>query len=238
MTVAVVTGGSTGIGAAICRHMLDAGYHVVSIARRPPDDPRCEHVPANLLDPQATAQAVRQVATRHDITHVVHNAGDIRPAPLALVTTADLMALTQLHLSAALTLTQAALPSMRAAGFGRIVLLSSCAALGQLGRTAEAATKSALTGLARTWALELAPDGITVNVIAPGPIRETEMFHTEIQADSPREDALADAIPVKRLGEPDDVAKAVMFFASPESSFITGQTLFVCGGSSIGSLAI
>jgi NAD(P)-dependent dehydrogenase (short-subunit alcohol dehydrogenase family) len=127
---------------------------------------------------------------------------------------------------------------MRAMGFGRIVLISSRAALGLATRTAYSATKAGMIGMARTWALELAPDGITVNVVAPGPIRETEMFHDVVPADSPREEALAAAIPVKRLGAPDDVAQAVMFFAGPASSFITGQTLFVCGGSSIGSLAI
>jgi 3-oxoacyl-[acyl-carrier protein] reductase len=238
MTIAVVTGGSTGIGAAICSHMLDAGYHVISIARREPADPRCEHVEADLLDPIATAQAAQDIVRRHAITHVVHNAGVIRPALLPDVTTADLIALTHLHLNAAMTLTQSALPAMRAAGFGRIVLISSRAALGLATRTAYSATKSGMIGMARTWALELAPDGITVNVVAPGPIRETEMFHDVIPADSPREEALAAAIPVKRLGAPDDVAQAVMFFASPASSFITGQTLFVCGGSSIGSLTI
>jgi 3-oxoacyl-[acyl-carrier protein] reductase len=238
MTVAVVTGGSTGIGAAICGHMLDAGYHVVSLSRREPADPRCEHVAVDLLDPVATAQAAQDIAERHAITHVVHNAGVIRPALLPDVGPADLAALTQLHLNAALTLTQAALPSMRAAGFGRVVLISSRAALGLATRTAYSATKAGMIGMARTWALELAPDGITVNVVAPGPIRETEMFHEVIPVDSPREEALAAAIPVKRLGVPDDVARAVMFFASPASSFITGQTLFVCGGSSIGSIAI
>lgn len=238
MSVAVVTGGSTGIGAAICAHMLDAGYHVVSIARREPADPRCEHIEADLLDPIATAQAATDIAARHAVTHVVHNAGAIRAAWLADVTTADLMALAQLHLGAALVLAQAALPAMRTAGFGRIVLISSRAALGLATRSAYSATKAGLIGLARTWALELAPDGITVNVVAPGPIRETEMFHDVIPADSPREEALAAAIPVKRLGAPDDVARAVMFFASPASSFITGQTLFVCGGSSIGSITI
>jgi 3-oxoacyl-[acyl-carrier protein] reductase len=238
MTVAVVTGGSTGIGAAICIHMLEAGYHVVSLARREPADPRCEHVEVDLLDPIATTQATQEIAERHAITHVVHNAGVIRAALLPEVTADDLAALTQLHLNAALTLVQAALPSMRAAGFGRIVLISSRAALGLATRTAYSATKAGMIGMARTWALELAPDGITVNVVAPGPIRETEMFHDVIPADSPREEALAAAIPVKRLGAPDDVAQAVMFFASPASSFITGQTLFVCGGSSIGSLAI
>ncbi|MDB5402247.1 MAG: short-chain dehydrogenase, partial [Rhodopila sp.] len=180
----------------------------------------------------------QEIAERHAITHVVHNAGVIRAALLPEVTGDDLTALTQLHLNAALTLVQAALPSMRAAGFGRIVLISSRAALGLATRTAYSATKAGMIGMARTWALELASDGITVNVVAPGPIRETEMFHDVIPADSPREEALAAAIPVKRLGAPDDVAQAVMFFASPASSFITGQTLFVCGGSSIGSLAI
>jgi 3-oxoacyl-[acyl-carrier protein] reductase len=238
MTIAVVTGGSAGIGAAICTHMLDAGYHVVCVSRREPADLRCEFVETDLLDPIATTQAAAYIAKRHAVTHVIHNAGAIRAALLADVATSDLMALTQLHLNAALTLAQAALPSMRAAGFGRIVLISSRAALGLTTRTVYSATKAGMIGMARTWALELAPDGITVNVVAPGPIRETEMFHDVIPADSPREEALAAAIPVKRLGAPDDVAQAVMFFANPASSFITGQTLFVCGGSSIGSITI
>ena len=96
-----------------------------------------------------------------------------------------------------------------------------------------------MIGMARTWALELAPDGITVNVVAPGPIRETEMFHAGHSGRQPAvRRRLPRLIPVKRLGAPDDVAQAVMFFASPASSFITGQTLFVCGGSSIGSITI
>ncbi len=238
MTIAIVTGGSAGIGAAICTHMLDAGYYVISLARRPPADIRCEFVEVDLLDPAATTQAAQDIAARHAVSHIVHNAGAIRAQLLADVTTTDLAALTQLHLNAALTITQAALPAMRSAGFGRIILISSRAALGLATRTAYSATKAGMIGMARTWALELAPDGITVNVVAPGPIRETEMFHAVVPADSPREEALAAAIPVKRLGAPDDVAHAVMFFASPQSSFITGQTLFVCGGSSIGSLTI
>ena len=238
MTVAGGAGGSAGIGAAICSHLREAGHHVVSIARREPRDLRCEHVEADLLDPIATAQAAQDVVQRHAVSHIVHNAGAIRAALLPDIGVDDMTALTQLHLNAASTLVQAALPSMRAAGFGRIILISSRAALGLPGRTVYSATKAGMIGMARTWALELAPVGITVNVVAPGPIRETEMFHTVIPADSPREEALAAGIPVKRLGAPDDVARAVLFFAASESSFITGQTLFVCGGSSIGSLAI
>ena len=82
----------------------------------------------------------------------------------------------QLHLGAAITLVQAALPAMKRNRFGRIVLMSSRGALGLATRTAYAATKSGMVGMARTWALELAGDGITVNVVAPGPISDTEMF--------------------------------------------------------------
>jgi NAD(P)-dependent dehydrogenase (short-subunit alcohol dehydrogenase family) len=92
--------------------------------------------------------------------------------------------------------------------------------------------------MGRTWALELAPHGITVNMVAPGPIQGTAMFHEIVPAGSERETALAAAIPMKRLGQPQDVANAVLFFASDEASFVTGQVLYVCGGASVGTLAI
>ena len=92
--------------------------------------------------------------------------------------------------------------------------------------------------MGRTWALELAPHGITVNMVAPGPIQGTHMFHEIVPAGSEREMALANAIPMKRLGRPEDVANAVLFFASNESSFVTGQVLYVCGGASVGTLVI
>lgn len=240
LNIAVVTGGSTGIGAEICRTMLDAGYEVISLARRKSDwsHAKLTGVVADLLDADATAQAAADIAARHAVTHLIHNAGAIRPALLPDAKLADLQALTQLHLGAALTLAQAFLPGMKQAGFGRIVLMSSRGALGLQTRSNYSATKAGMIGMARTWALELAPAGITVNVVAPGPIADTEMFRSVIPEGDAREKTLAAAIPVKRLGRSDDVARAVMFFADRRNGFVTGQTLYVCGGASVGTLVI
>jgi 3-oxoacyl-[acyl-carrier protein] reductase len=239
-STALVTGTSTGIGKVICEHLLASGFEVVALARRPTDlsHPRLHSLSVDLADRAATAQAARELAQRFAITTVVHNAGIIRPALLADVQLADLDSLTELHLGSAITLVQAALPAMRAARFGRIVLLSSRGALGLATRSVYSATKAGLIGMARTWALELAPEGITVNVVAPGPIRGTEMFHEVVPAESERERKLAEAIPVKRLGTPEDVARAVDFFVEPGNSFVTGQVLYVCGGASVGTVTI
>jgi NAD(P)-dependent dehydrogenase (short-subunit alcohol dehydrogenase family) len=236
----VVTGGAAGIGAEICRHMLDAGYEVISLGRGKPDGSheRFSAHDVDLLDQEAVRKIASELAERHSITHLVHNAGAIRPASLPETTTEDLQALTQLHIGAALILTQAFMQGMKTARFGRIILISSRGALGLANRTAYGATKAGMIGLARSWALELAPSGITVNVVAPGPVGGTEMFRGVIPQGDPREQTLAAAIPVKRLGRVDDVARAVMFFADRDNDFITGQTLYVCGGASLGSLPI
>ena len=238
--IAVVTGGASGIGAEISRHLLDAGYEVVSLSLAKPDftHTRLHSVEANLFDAKATAEAARDIAARYEVSHFVHNAGVIRPASIADTSVDDVQALTQLHIGAAVSLTQAFLPAMKAAGLGRIVLISSRGALGLANRTAYGATKAGLIGLARSWSLELAPTGITVNVVAPGPIGGTDMFHGIIPKGDPREQGLAAAIPVKRLGRADDVARAVLFFSDRANSFVTGQTLYVCGGSSVGTLVI
>lgn len=237
--VAIVTGASGGIGRAIAEAMLAAGHHVVSLDRRMPDwsHARFETVEVDLFDPKATAEVARDVAARHAVSHVVHNAGIIRPNLIEQVTPDDIAALSQLHLGAALTLVQAALLGMKQRHFGRIVLIASRAALGAATRTAYSATKSGMFGMARTWALETAAHGITVNLVAPGPV-ETDMFHEVIPQGSPKVEQLARSIPVGRIGRPEDVARAVMFFASRDADFITGQALYVCGGASIGSIAL
>ena len=238
--VAVVTGASSGIGAEICRQMLAADYDVIALGFGKPKEihERLHAIEVDLMDRAATEQMAKEIASRFSVSHVVHNAGVIRPALLPDVKLDDLDALTQLHLGAVISLAQAVLPSMKQARFGRIILISSRGALGLQTRTVYAATKAGMIGLARTWALELAADGITVNVIAPGPIGDTEMFRSVIPANSEREKALAEAIPVKRLGRSDDVARAVMFFCDRANGFVTGQTLYVCGGSSVGTIVI
>ena len=168
----------------------------------------------------------------------MHNAGLIRPDLVEDVALADYDYLSQVHIGAAISLTQAVLPQMKSQQFGRIVLITSRAALGLQTRTSYSATKSGMMGMARTWALELGQHGITVNTVAPGPIQDTEMFEAVIPPGSEKISTLAAGIPVKRLGRSEDVAHAVDFLLAEASGFITGQTLMVCGGASLGSLAL
>lgn len=234
----VLTGGSSGIGAALGRTLLDAGYEVINVSRRPAPftAPRLRSVTVDLTDAPATRETFLQLAAESPATTLIHCAGAIRERTVEEATLADLDALAHLHLGAALSLLQANLPAMKAAHFGRVVLVSTRAVLGLARRTAYSSTKAGMLGLARTWALELAPHGITVNVVAPGPIAATEMFHQVIPAGSEKLDNVAKAVPVGRVGTPADVARAIQFFISPDASFITGQTLFVCGGTSVGSI--
>ncbi|MCB1405317.1 MAG: SDR family oxidoreductase [Rhodobacteraceae bacterium] len=236
---AVITGGNKGIGADLARAMLERGWHVVSIARHIAEDAPegLEQVTADLLDPAATAAVAQDIAARHQVTHFIHNAGIILPNLIEDARPDDLQALTQLHLGAALTLTQAFLPAMKARGFGRILFNASRAALGARTRTAYSASKAGMIGMARTWALELAEHGITVNVIAPGPVL-TDNFWGIIPQGSAQERDLAARLPVGRLGTPADITRAFLFFADPDAGFITGQTLYVCGGASIGGVPI
>lgn len=236
---AVITGGNKGIGADTARALLDRGYTVVSLSRHAPEleHERLSSVEADLLDPDAVEAAARQIAASHEVTHLIHNAGLIWPNLIQDAAPSDITGLAQLHLGSALTLLKAFLPAMKSRSFGRVMFNSSRAALGAPTRTAYGATKAGMIGMARTWALELAPHGITVNVVAPGPIL-TDNFWGIVEKDSAQQDALAARIPVGRLGRVDDVTRAFLFFCDPENSFVTGQTLYVCGGASVGSLQI
>ncbi len=236
---AIVTGGSKGIGEGLARALAGQGYRVISMARGRPawTLEGVTHMSVDLLDSAAVEEAAAEVCARHEVTHVVHNAGLIWPNLLEEAKPADIAGLAQLHLGAALSLVQAALPGMKSRGFGRVLFNGSRAALGVPTRTAYSASKAGMIGMARTWALELAPHGITVNVVAPGPV-QTDNFWGIIPKGSDREAALAEKIPVGRLGRVDDVVNAFLFFCAPENSFVTGQVLYVCGGSSVGSISL
>lgn len=236
---AVVTGGNKGIGADLAERLLGQGYTVVSVARSAPEKshPNLHSVEADLLDPEAVAEAASAIAADFEVTHLIHNAGLIWPNLVEDAKPEDITGLAQLHLGSALTLLQAALPTMKARRFGRVMFNASRAALGAPTRTAYSASKAGMIGMARTWALELAPHGITVNVVAPGPIL-TDNFWGIVEKDSPQQEALAKRIPVGRIGNVRDVTNAFLFFCDPENSFVTGQTLYVCGGASVGTLTI
>lgn len=236
---ALITGANKGIGADLAQRLLAQGYTVVSVARSAPTvtHPNLHSVEADLLDPAAVTQAAEQIKASFDVTHLIHNAGLIWPNLVEEAKPEDITGLAQLHLGSALTLLQASLPGMKKRQFGRVMFNASRAALGAPTRTAYSASKAGMIGMARTWALELAQHGITVNVVAPGPIL-TDNFWGIVEKDSPQQEALAQRIPVGRLGTVQDVSNAFMFFCNPENGFVTGQTLYVCGGASVGTLMI
>jgi 3-oxoacyl-[acyl-carrier protein] reductase len=237
--IALVTGGSAGIGKSICEHLLEAGYTVLNLSRREADmkHERLIDHPVDLADIEATRAAIHEITSRYAVTTLVHNAGVIRPNLIEDVDLDDLQYLTNLHVAASITMTQGVLDAMKSAKFGRIVIIGSRAMLGLETRTSYSATKAAQVGMVRTWAMELGQHGITVNAIAPGPI-VTDMFTEVVPEDSDKAAQIAAGLPVKRLGYPADVARAVMFLAAPENGFVTGQCLFVCGGASLGSLVL
>jgi 3-oxoacyl-[acyl-carrier protein] reductase len=163
----------------------------------------------------------------------VNNVGIGRMEVLGSITPAALSRQFEVNIVAAVAVTQACVAGMRAQGWGRIVNVSSQAALGKVGRSGYATTKAGLVGLTRTWALELARDGITVNAVAPGPIG-TELFDEHNPPEAPSTRAILEQIPVGRIGRPEEAAAAIAFFLSEEAAFVTGQTLYVCGGLSVG----
>lgn len=222
----LITGGAAGIGAATAERCRAEGYEPVVIDR-------ANGIRADLSDPVDTARALKEALTGGPITRLVNNVGIVCPASVETQTLAEFDLAVSLNLRCAFQCLQALLPGMKAAGFGRVVNMSSRAALGKELRTAYAATKAGLIGMTRVWALELGEHGITSNAIGPGPIR-TELFDRANPPDAPRTLAIVEAVPVRRIGTPEDVAHAVAYLLDARSGFVTGQVLYVCGGMTVG----
>ncbi|CAH2603156.1 SDR family oxidoreductase [Rhodovastum atsumiense] len=218
---ALVTGASSGIGLAIAQRLLREGWAVTGLSRRPPDlvDPRFTHRAFDLLD--------GDIASLGDLRPdaLVHAAGVLRVGRLGELDHAAGAAMWHLHVDVATRLADALAPHLPDGG--RIVLIGSRVANGAPGRSQYAATKAALLGLARSWGAELAPRGITVNVVAPG-ATDTPMLHDPARAGvAPRRP------PIGRFVQPEEIAALTAFLLSPEAGAITGQQIVVCGGASL-----
>jgi NAD(P)-dependent dehydrogenase (short-subunit alcohol dehydrogenase family) len=244
---AVISGGSGGLGEAMAHVLTGAGAHVALVAR---NEDKLKKVAAQFGDKASifvgdaskeddVARILAEVKARHgDANILINNAGTNLRKNLVDFTLEEFSNVVDSSLITTFLMCRAFVPGMQGKGYGRVINLASMLAnVSLLMRTAYSAGKSALLGLTRSLALELAADGITVNVVAPGPIH-TDMFYDVIPAGSERERKLAASIPAGRVGEPGDVARAVAFFADSMNGFVTGQTLYVCGGASLGSISL
>lgn len=238
--VAVVTGASRGIGRATALALARQGavvvvnYHhqqtaaqdvVEAIARQ---GGTAIAYGADVRDATAVQEMVEAtLALRGRLDIWVNNAGVVADGPFLRLTDAEWSFVLETNLTAVFQCCQAILPTMREQHYGRIINVSSLAGLaGNVGQANYAAAKAGIIGFSRSLAREVAPDGITVNVVAPGYI-ETDLIEHVPQ--SLREWALS-AIAMKRFGKPEEVAFAIQFLAAPGSSYITGQVLTIDGG--------
>jgi NAD(P)-dependent dehydrogenase (short-subunit alcohol dehydrogenase family) len=230
---AVVTGASRGIGAAIARRLIEDGWQVINLdIAAPTVKTSASWIETDLANEASISNAFAEILAHGPVTGLVNNAGIPGNDALQDTTLESFDRTIAINMRAPMICAQAVLDGMKAQNFGRIVNMSSRAHLGKARRTAYAGTKGALVSMTGVWALEMAEFGITVNAIAPGPIL-TDLFEAANPPDDPRTRAIIDSIPVKRLGEPDDIANAAAFFMSDKASFVTGQTLYVCGGTTI-----
>ncbi|MCO8164953.1 SDR family oxidoreductase [Pseudomonas sp. 21LCFQ010] len=222
--IALVTGVSSGIGEAIASRLLDDGWQVIGLSRSRPalEHPQLRWVAADMADNQALEHALEQVG---ELDAIVHAAGFMRTAPLGELLAEDGAAMWQVHVAAATQLVDSLLGRLRVPG--RIVLIGSRTMNGASGRSQYAATKAALVGLVRSWAIELAPHGITVNLVAPGATATPMLSAPGRQGTPPRKP------PIGRFIQPEEVAAMTAFLLGPQAGAITGQSLVICGGASL-----
>lgn len=232
----LVTGGARGIGAAIARQLSEDGLRVAVLDRNTPEHDYAEEaIQVDLSDAEAVQGQLRAFCQGRRVTRLVNNAAIVLPASVEEADPYSMDQVAAVNLRAPLICLQAALDSMKAAGLGRVVNISSRVALGKELRSAYSASKAGLHGMTKTWALELGQHGITVNAVGPGPIA-TELFNEVNPPGDPRTEKIISGVPVRRLGKPEDVADAVSYFCSERAGFVTGQVLYVCGGMTIGSV--
>ncbi|NCG52531.1 SDR family oxidoreductase [Serratia fonticola] len=239
--VVLVTGGAQGIGLAIVSAFVRLGAKVVmaDLQRQKAQEAaeslcqlgwQVQAAACDMADAGQIAELVEQIAQQHQrLDVVIHNAAYFPLRPFSQIDAELLQRTLSVNLMAPFFLAQAALPWMKRQGGGRILVTSSVTGprVAYPGLAHYAASKAGVNGFIRAAALELACEGITVNGVEPGMIRTPAMAN--LGGDAVNQ-AIASAVPLGRLGEPEDIAAAMVFLASPAASYITGQTLVVDGG--------
>jgi NAD(P)-dependent dehydrogenase (short-subunit alcohol dehydrogenase family) len=233
----LITGASKGIGRSLSNRLAASGHHVVGIARSQDRSFPGALVTVDLDDSTKSAEVLADLSREYSFDGVVNNVGMARLHPVGEIALDDLDEMFRLNVHPTIQTVQALLPELKRKRWGRIVNVSSLVTTGTPLRSGYAAAKAAVNSLTRTWAVELAETGITVNAVAPGPV-ETEMFRRNTPAGSKAESRLVSMIPKRRLGRPEEIAAAIAFLLSEDAGFITGQILFADGGGSIGRTAI
>lgn len=233
----VVTGASRGIGLATAERLVGDGHQVIGVARSSPFRFPGRFLEADLSDETATGRVATSLATEFEVDGLINNAGAVKAGSLEEATTEDLRETVELHVRAALQLTQALIPGMKSRGWGRVVNMASVVPLGVTKRTTYGAAKAALVSMTRGWAVELASDHITVNAVAPGAI-DTALLRMNYPVGSEPEARYLRMIPMGRIGQPSEVAAVIAFLCSEEASYVTGQVIYIDGGFSTGRQAL